>query len=170
MYIISKVTEDYEGTWTNALMYETDLSKAIKIAEDLQDAIVSLRQKYIDIKQQINFVLKKQYPYYHSSDSKISFEDQLKNIDPNDTENYFEKEDRLLKEATDKQLSGQEKLLYEVTYMSSSSKAVYFEVRQLHLADKVLNTPIDKENFWCIEHTTKEKSLKHKSLFETFIQ
>lgn len=170
MYIINKVTEDYEGTWANALMYETDLNKAIEIANELQEAMVTLKQKYVDIKTQINFVLKRQYPNYNSSDTSISFEDQMKSIDKSDSENYFDKEERLLKEATDKILTDKEKLLYNVTYMAISYQLMYFEVRELHLAEKVLNMPVDKENFWNILHSTKEQAQKHKKLFETFIQ
>ena len=34
MYLISKVIEDYEGTWSNALMYEKNLDKQKKFLKN----------------------------------------------------------------------------------------------------------------------------------------
>ena len=46
----------------NALMYENNLDKAKEISKELQDAMISLRKKYIQIKEGINFILNAKYP------------------------------------------------------------------------------------------------------------
>ena len=42
---IFKINEDYEGTWSNGLMYEYDLEKAKTISKELQEAMISLKRK-----------------------------------------------------------------------------------------------------------------------------
>ncbi len=169
MYLISKINEDYEGTWSNGLMYENDLEKAKKIAKELQEAMISLKRKYLIIKEEINFVLERQYPNYHSNDVKITIEERVKNIDLNDKENYFEKEERLLKSATDKELNDKEKFLYDIQYMNSSCKLIYFEVRKILSGEEVFSDRFNKDEFWNIEYSTRELSEKHKTLFDTYI-
>ena len=169
MYLISKVIEDYEGTWSNALMYENNLDKAKEISKELQDAMISLRKKYIQIKEGINFILNVKYPNYHNDDINLTIDEQIKSIDENDTENYFEKEERLLKNARDKELNEREKFLYDINYMNGSYKLVYFTVKKILCSDEVLSKPIDKDEFWNLEYSTRELAEKQKFVFDVYI-
>lgn len=164
IYMISKVNEDYEGTWSNTLMYETDLQKAIEIADNLQLAIVSVKQVYVDIKRQVKAELKKSFPHY--GNYNFDFDEQLKNIDSEDLEHYFEKEERLITSLIENQLTDTERFLYDISYMDSSDRLVYVSVREIKSSNEVLGKSVDKDEFWKVEYSTKEKSKEHAKLFE----
>lgn len=167
MYIINKIVEDYEGTWSNVLMYETDFSKAIEIANTLQESIISLKTKYLDINKIVQKELKKSFPFY--GDFSIDFNEQLKNIVLDDNENYFDKEERLLKEITDIQLTDTEKLLYNVTYMKALCKLIYFNIQKTTNVSNILEKSKSDNNSFNIEYSTKEKSQEHSEIFEKFL-
>lgn len=163
MYIINKVVEDYEGTWSNALMYEHDLDKAIEIIDELQKNIVSLKQKYIEINKIINLELKKAFPYY--GDYKLEFEEQFKNIDANDTEHYFDKEQRRIKELTEQQLNDKEMFLYQRSYMNYACILMYFEVQKIKNSSEAFATQITEGSESSIVYSTKDNAKQYADLF-----
>lgn len=167
MYIINKVVEDYEGTWSNALMYETDFKKAVEIVDQLQEAVVSLKRMYINFQNKVNEQLKQDYPNF--GNSEVEFEDQIKSIDSNDLEFYFDKEDRLLKELTDKYLNEKEQFLYQRSNMKFSCKLMYFEVETLGISTEVFEKAKNNETVTKIEYSSKENAKEYSHLFESSI-
>lgn len=167
MYIINKVISDYEGTWSNALMYETDLEKAKKIVDDLQLSVISLKKIMINIAHKVYGDLRKTHPHYHNHE--MEFEDTLRSIIPGDEESYFDKEDRLFKELSDKYLNEQEKFLYRQFYVKSTTGLIYFEVQKLLFSDEVFARAKKEESSFSIVYGTKEKAQEHKDLFETML-
>lgn len=168
MYLISQINEDYEGTWSNPLMYENDLDKAIMIAKELQDSMVSLKKKYLQVKKDVNFILEKIYPNFHSNDINLTFEEQIRSTDENEKDDYFTKEEKLLNNGI-RILTEKEKFLYEINYMDSSCKLIYFTVKKVLLANDVFELKLSKEKFWEDSYSTRNLSEKHKDLFNSYI-
>ena len=167
MYLINQINEDYEGTWSNPLMYENDVDKAIMIVKDLQEAMISLRRKYLQIREDINFILETKYPNFHSNDMNLTIEEQIKSMDENEEDDYFTKKEKLLENAT-KLLSEKEKFLYDISSIDSSSKLIYFNVKKIELSDDMLSTKVDKEQFWKVIYSTRDLAEKYESLFNQY--
>lgn len=169
MYIINKVVSDYEGTWSNALMYETDLDKAKKIVDELQESVISLKKIMLNIARKVHTELKKTHPNFHDKDKDMEFEQQLQSIVPGDEENYFDKETRLYQEFSDKYLNQQEKFLYDLFHVRNSSGLIYFDIQQLLISDEVFARAKVGQSSFSVVYGTKEKAQEHKQLFETLI-
>lgn len=167
MYIINKVVSDYEGTWSNALMYETDLEKAKKIVDELQLSVISLKKIMINIQNKVSIALKQTHPNFNNHD--MEFEETLKSIVPGDEENYFDKEDRIYKELSDKYLNEQEQFLYNLFYVRTTTGTIYFEIQQLLISDEVFENAKKGQSSFAIVYGTKEVAEKHKKLFEKLL-
>lgn len=167
MYIINKVVSDYEGTWSNALMYELDLEKAKKIVDDLQLSVISLKKIMINIQNKVSLELSKTHPNYNNH--KIDFDDRLKSIVLGDEENYFDKEERLYKEFSDKYLNEQEKFLYNLFYVRTTTGTIYFEIQKLLSSEEVFERARQGESSFAMVYGTKEVAERHKDLFQQLL-
>lgn len=167
MYILSKVVNDYEGTWSNPLFYDTDLDNAIMIANDLQDSMISLKKIFISFQEKVKVELEKFYPNYDNYE--IDFSERIQSVDQNDSENYFEKEIRLFKELADTYLNKNERFLNEIHNVKNSTGLVYFEVKKMKTSQEVLNTEIEPEKFWKIDYSTQPKAQEYIKLFQDSI-
>lgn len=167
MYIINQVVEDYEGTWSNALMYESDINLCKEIADGLQEATISLKRKLINIQKEVNIELKKKFPNYGNND--LDFDSQLKSIDSDDVESYFDQEDRLFNELTTGNFTDKELFMYKIYSMRYSTGIIYFEVQKLKTSTEALDVNLDKDKFWAVEYSTKDNAKQETKLFDKLI-